>query len=98
MADAFALAAGRVASSGSVLLGAETSAFEDEFGAWLGADHIVAVSSGAGALQLALAAVGVGAGDEVIVPAFTAVPTAAAVCALGAEPVFVDVERDTAAL
>ena len=53
----------------------------------------VAVSSGASAFQLALAALGVGPGDEVIVPAFTAVPTASAVCALGATPVFVDVDR-----
>ena len=56
------------------------------------------MSSGAAALQLALAAIGVGPGDEVIVPAFTAVPTAAAVAALGAIPVPVDVEPDTANL
>jgi dTDP-4-amino-4,6-dideoxygalactose transaminase len=60
--------------------------------------HVVAVSSGASALQLALSGIGVGPGDEVIVPAFTAVPTAAAVCALGAIPVLVDVEGDSACL
>jgi dTDP-3-amino-3,4,6-trideoxy-alpha-D-glucose transaminase len=49
-------------------------------------------------LRLALRAIGIGAGDEVVVPAMTAVPTAAAVCATGATPVFVDVERDTAML
>ena len=53
--------------------------------------------SGAAALQLALAAAGIGPGDEVIVPAFTAVPTASAVCAAGATPVPVDVDPDTAA-
>ena len=56
------------------------------------------VAAGAAALQLALAALGVGPGDEVIVPAFTAVPTASAVCAVGAVPVPVDVDADTAAI
>ena len=83
---------------GSYLLAAETEGFEREFAAWLGAPHVVAVASGASALQLALAAAGVGPGDEVIVPAFTAVPTAAAVAAVGATPVPVDVEADTANL
>jgi dTDP-4-amino-4,6-dideoxygalactose transaminase len=110
---AFAAAARRVAESGTFLLGAETAAFEAEFGAWLldptgaGLDavrersprqHVVSVASGASALQLALAAAGVGQGDEVIVPAFTAVPTASAVCALGAVPVPVDVLPDSANL
>ena len=60
--------------------------------------EVVSVSSGASALQLALAGLGVGPGDEVIVPAFTAVPTAAAVCALGAVPVPVDVDAESACL
>jgi dTDP-3-amino-3,4,6-trideoxy-alpha-D-glucose transaminase len=60
--------------------------------------EVVAVSSGASALQLALAGLGIGRGDEVIVPAFTAVPTAAAVCALGAVPVPVDVDAESACL
>jgi dTDP-4-amino-4,6-dideoxygalactose transaminase len=98
MSGAFAQATERVTRGGSILLGPETSAFEDEFASWLNAPHVVAVSSGASALQVALAAIGVGDGDEVIVPAFTAVPTASAVCAVGAVPVFVDVERDTANL
>jgi dTDP-4-amino-4,6-dideoxygalactose transaminase len=58
----------------------------------------VAVSSGAAALQLSLAALDIGPGDEVLVPAHTAVPTAAAVCAVGAVPVLVDVERSTGTL
>lgn len=94
----FAADAGRIAASGTILLGPETAAFEDEFATWLGGRYAIAVSSGAAALQLALRAVGIGPGDEVIVPAFTAVPTAAAVCATGATPVFADVDPATAAL
>ncbi len=89
---------GQVLASGTVLLGPETDAFERELATWAGATGAVTVSSGAGALQLTLAALGVGPGDEVIVPAFTAVPTASAVCALGATPVFADVDPTTAAL
>lgn len=93
LADQFGEVARRIASRGVYLLGPETTAFESEFAGWCGAKHAVALSSGAAALQLALAAVGVRAGDEVIVPAFTAVPTASAICALGAVPVPVDVDR-----
>jgi dTDP-4-amino-4,6-dideoxygalactose transaminase len=88
----------RVLRSGWFLLGPETEAFEEEFAAFCGRRHAVAVASGTEALRLALRALGVGTGDEVVVPAFTAVPTAAAVCATGASPVFSDVERDTALL
>jgi dTDP-4-amino-4,6-dideoxygalactose transaminase len=88
----------RVATRGTYLLGPETSAFEAELAAWAACDHAVAIGSGASALQLALAAVGVGSGDEVIVPAFTAVPTASAVAALGAVPVLVDVDDASAGL
>src|SRR4029453_13326269 len=88
----------RVLRSGWFLLGSETEAFEEEFAAFCGRRHAVAVASGTEALLLALRALGVGAGDEVVVPAFTAVPTAAAVCATGASPVFADVERDSAML
>jgi dTDP-3-amino-3,4,6-trideoxy-alpha-D-glucose transaminase len=88
----------RVLRSGWFLLGPETEAFETEFAAFCGRRHAVAVASGTEAMRLSLRALGVGAGDEVVVPAMTAVPTAAAVCATGATPVFVDVERDTATL
>jgi dTDP-4-amino-4,6-dideoxygalactose transaminase len=94
----FQAAVARVLASGHVLLGPETEAFEAEFAGWAGARHAIAVASGAAAIQLALTATGVGTGDEVIVPAFTAVPTAAAVCAIGAVPVFADVEADSATL
>jgi dTDP-3-amino-3,4,6-trideoxy-alpha-D-glucose transaminase len=88
----------RVARSGSYLFGPELDAFERELASYTGRSHAIGLSSGTDALRLALVALGVGAGDEVLVPAFTAVPTAAAVCATGAVPVFVDVEPDTAAL
>jgi dTDP-4-amino-4,6-dideoxygalactose transaminase len=88
----------RVVRSGAYLFGSELTAFEAEFAAFTGRRHAVGVASGTEALRLALVALGIGPGDEVIVPAFTAVPTAAAVCAAGATPVFVDVERDTATI
>jgi dTDP-3-amino-3,4,6-trideoxy-alpha-D-glucose transaminase len=88
----------RVLRSGWFLLGPETEAFETEFAAFCGRRHAVAVASGTEALRLALRALGVGSGDEVVVPALTAVPTAAAVCATGASPVFADVERGTGML
>jgi dTDP-4-amino-4,6-dideoxygalactose transaminase len=88
----------RVLESGRVLDGPETEAFEDEWARACGAPAAVAVASGTDALRLTLAGLGIGPGDEVIVPAFTAVPTAAAVCAAGATPVFADVDSETAAL
>ena len=97
-ASAFGTIAERVARSGSFLQGPELRAFEQAFGEFVGAQHVVGVASGASALQLALAVLGVGPGDEVIVPAFTAVPTAAAVLAVGATPVLADVDSETACL
>jgi dTDP-4-amino-4,6-dideoxygalactose transaminase len=91
-------AVARVARSGQYLFGPELSAFEEEFAAFTGRRHCVGVASGTDALRLSLLAMGIGPGDEVLVPAFTAVPTAAAVCATGATPVFVDVERATATI
>ena len=97
-ASEFAKAAERIAQSGSFLLGAELSSFESEFAGWLGARHCVAVSSGAAALQLALVTAGIGPGDEVLVPAFTAVPTASAVAAVGATPRAIEVDARTACI
>src|SRR4029077_8306934 len=91
-------AVARVVRSGMYLFGPELTAFEQELAAYTGRAHAVGVSSGTDALRLSLVALGIGVGDEVLVPAFTAVPTAAAVCATGAVPVFVDVEPDTATL
>lgn len=88
----------RVVRSGVYLFGPELDAFERELAAATGRRHAVGVSSGTDALRLALVGLGIGPGDEVLVPALTAVPTAAAVCATGATPVFVDVGADTATL
>jgi len=87
-----------VLARGVFLLGPETEAFEVEFAEFCGRRHAVAVASGTEALRLALVAMEVGAGHEVLVPAMTAVPTAAAVRAAGAVPVFVDVSETTATL
>jgi dTDP-3-amino-3,4,6-trideoxy-alpha-D-glucose transaminase len=97
-AGEFADVAERIAKRGSYLLGDELESFERALAAWIGADHAAGVASGASALQLALTAAGVEPGDEVLVPAFTAVPTASAVIAAGAVPVAVDVDPETACL
>jgi dTDP-4-amino-4,6-dideoxygalactose transaminase len=85
----------RVIDSGVFVMGPETAAFEDEFAAFCGAEHAVAVSNGTAALQLALLAANVGPGDEVITVANTFIATYEAIAAVGATPVFVDVEPDT---
>jgi dTDP-4-amino-4,6-dideoxygalactose transaminase len=95
-AEQFAARAEQIARGGSFLLGSELKAFEHELAAWLGTGHVAGVASGASALQLALTAAGIGSGDDVLVPAFTAVPTASAVIAAGARPVVVDVDPSTA--
>jgi dTDP-4-amino-4,6-dideoxygalactose transaminase len=97
-AGAFAQVAERIARRGSYLLGEQLEAFERELATWIGAGHAAGVASGASALQLALTAAGVGPRDDVLVPAFTAVPTASAVVAAGATPVAVDVDPATACL
>ena len=88
----------RVVRSGHYLLGPELAAFEAEFADFAGRRHAVGVASGTEALRLVLVALGLEPGDEVIVPAMTAVPTAAAVCAAGGVPVFVDVDPETAGI
>jgi dTDP-4-amino-4,6-dideoxygalactose transaminase len=72
--------------------------FEHAFAELHGSPHAVTTKSGTSALILALKAMGVGPGDEVIVPAFTFIATAAAVALVGATPVFVDVDPETACL
>ncbi|MFM8409710.1 MAG: DegT/DnrJ/EryC1/StrS family aminotransferase, partial [Alphaproteobacteria bacterium] len=88
-------AVARVLASGRLLLGDELAGFEQEFADFTGRRFAVGVASGTDAISLALRALDVGPGDEVVVPAFTAVPTLAAVCALGAVPVPVDVDERT---
>jgi dTDP-4-amino-4,6-dideoxygalactose transaminase len=81
--------------SGWLTMGPRTRAFERGIAQLLGVEHAVAVSSGTAALDVALAALGIGPGDEVIVPAFTYVATVNAVTYQGATPVMVDVEPET---
>jgi dTDP-4-amino-4,6-dideoxygalactose transaminase len=85
-------AVARVLDSGWFVLGDEGRAFEAEFAAATGAKHAVGVGSGTDAIELALRALGVGPGDEVVTQANTCVPTVAAIERAGATPVLCDVE------
>jgi len=85
----------RVLRSGWVGMGPETVAFERELAAFVGAEHVVAVNSCTSALFLSLRALGIGPGDEVIVPSLTWCSTANAALYLGATPVFCDVDLGT---
>jgi dTDP-3-amino-3,4,6-trideoxy-alpha-D-glucose transaminase len=89
---------GEVAAAGAFTLGGHVEGFERDFAAWCGSEHAVGVSSGTEALALALRALEVGAGDEVIVPANSFIATAEAVSAVGATPLLVDVEESTGLL
>jgi len=89
------LAAERAILSGWVTQGPEVAAFEAEFAAFVGAPHACAVSSGTTALHLALLAVGVRAGDEVITVSHSYIATANSVRYCGARPVFVDIDSST---
>lgn len=85
----------RVLDSGRFILGPEVDAFEKEFAEYVGVDHAVGVGNGTDALMIALRAVGVEPGDDVIVPSFTFYATAEAVLAIGANPVFCDIDPET---
>lgn len=82
----------RVLKKGSFILGEEVSAFEREFAAYCGVSHAIGVASGTDALQLALLACGIGAGDEVVTTSHTSVATVAAIEMTGARPVLVDID------
>jgi dTDP-4-amino-4,6-dideoxygalactose transaminase len=88
-------AVSRVLASGRYVLGPEGEALECELAAYVGAPHAVGCNSGTDALHLALVALGIGAGDEVVLPAFTFFATAEAVSYTGATPVFADIDRAT---
>ena len=85
-------AVAHVLETGQFVLGEEVSLFEQEFAAFVGAKHGVALNTGTSGLHLALLAAGVGPGDEVITVPFTFVATAAAIRYIGAAPVFVDID------
>jgi dTDP-4-amino-4,6-dideoxygalactose transaminase len=84
-----------VLASQQFILGQQVAALEEEMARFCGARHAIGVASGTDALLLSLHASGVGAGDEVIVPAFSFTATASAASLLGARPVFADVEPAT---
>jgi dTDP-4-amino-4,6-dideoxygalactose transaminase len=88
----------RVLESGQFVLGPEVGALERELAAYCGASHAVALASGTDALELALRACGVGPGDEVLTTAYSFIATAEAILAVGAVPVFVDIEPVTYAM
>lgn len=88
-------AAVRVLRDGRVVQGPEVAAFEQEFAALVEGRPCVAVNSGTSALHLALLALGIGPGDEVVVPSFSFAATANAVRLAGAEPVFAEIDPDT---
>ncbi len=85
----------RVISSGNFILGVEVEAFEAEFAAYTGAKHCVTCANGTDALELAFEALGIGDGDEVILPAFGWVSASMALKRIGAVPIFVDIHPDT---
>src|SRR3954453_3809630 len=85
-----------VVERGTFILGPQVRAFEEEFAAYLGVRHAGGVANGTDALVLALRALGVGPGDEVVVPSFTFYASAEAIPHTGARPVFCDVDPDTA--
>jgi dTDP-4-amino-4,6-dideoxygalactose transaminase len=85
----------QVLESGQFILGANVAALEREVAAYLGSKYAVGVGSGTDALVLALRALEIGIGDEVIVPTYTFFATAEAVMLLGATPIFVDIDPKT---
>jgi aminotransferase EvaB len=84
----------KVFSSGALVLADSVKGFEEEFAAYHGMNHCVGVDNGTNALKLALQALGIGPGDEVITVSNTAAPTVVAIDGTGATPVFVDVRED----
>lgn len=95
LADEINAALLRVADSGWYILGPEVEAFEREFAAYHGVRHAVGVANGTDAIELALRTGGIGAGDEVITVAHTALASVAAIEATGATPILADIDPET---
>jgi dTDP-4-amino-4,6-dideoxygalactose transaminase len=93
--DALAARLAEVVRSGRYILGPEVEAFERELAGYLGVGHCVGVANGTDALTIALRALGVAPGDDVLMPSFTFYATAEAAVNAGARPVFCDVDPDT---
>jgi dTDP-4-amino-4,6-dideoxygalactose transaminase len=89
------LAVNRILESGMLAQGTEVSAFENDFSKIVSDAFCVAVNSGTSAIHLSLLALGIGQGDEVIVPSFTFAATANAVALTGATPIFIDIDPKT---
>ena len=84
-----------VLAHGHYILGPEVAELEAELAAYCGAKYCISCANGTDALQIALMALGVGHGDEVITPGFTYIATAETVALLGAKPVYVDIDEQT---
>lgn len=94
-AEEFREAMERVMRTGQFILGPEVEGFEEEAAEYLGTEHAVGVNSGTDALVIALRALGVGEGDEVITTPFTFFATAESIGMVGADPVFVEIEPES---
>jgi dTDP-4-amino-4,6-dideoxygalactose transaminase len=88
----------RVLDSGWYVLGKEVAEFEKDFAAYVGARHCVGVANGTDAIEVALRALGIGVGDEVVTVSHTATFTAVGIAGAGAQPVFVDIEPTSYAM
>ena len=93
--DELRAAVDAVLDSERYILGPEVEAFEHEFAAYCGAEHAIGVANGTDAITIALRALGVGPGDEVVVPSFTFYASAEAIPPTGATPVFCDIDPET---
>lgn len=85
----------RVLDHGQYILGPEVAELEERLADYTGTSHCISVANGTDALQIALMALGIGAGDEVITPGFSYIATAETVALMGARPIYVDIKEDS---